>query len=62
MRSRRTAPHRPLGILEDLQDANPVDHQIFFRVVNRVLVRKMGSKVVDNIGFFLKRPLQDSPR
>lgn len=46
-----------VSILQDLEDAHAVDHQIFFRVVDRVLVGEVGGKVVDDVGFRLKRPL-----
>jgi len=47
-----------MGILQNLEDPHAVDHQVFLRVVDRVLVGKVGGEVVDDIGFCLKRPLQ----
>ncbi len=41
-------------MLENLQDPQPVDHKVFFRIVDRILVGKMGCEMEHIFGFFLK--------
>ena len=43
-----------VGVLEDLQGAQAVDHEVEFRMVDGVLIREMGGEVIDNFGVLLE--------
>ena len=47
-----------MGILQYPENPGAVDHQVFLGVINRVLVGKVGGKVVDDVGLRLKCPFQ----